>query len=29
VHLGIHLGGEVLHEIRECDGRAGLLLGPP
>lgn len=29
VHLGIHLGGEVLHEIRERDGRAGLLLGPP
>lgn len=28
VHLGIHLGGEVLHEIRKRDGRAGLLLGP-
>jgi hypothetical protein len=29
VHLGVHLGGEVLHEVRERDGRARLLLGPP
>lgn len=28
VHLGVHLGGEVLHEVRERDGRARLLLGP-
>jgi len=29
VNLGIHLGGKVLHEVRERDGRARLLLGPP
>lgn len=29
VHLGVHLGGEVLHEVRERDGRARLLLSPP
>jgi hypothetical protein len=29
VHLGVHLGGEVLHEVRERDRRARLLLGPP
>ena len=28
VHLGVHLGGEVLQEVRERDGRPRLLLGP-
>jgi hypothetical protein len=26
VHLGVHLGGEVLHEVREHDSQASLLL---
>lgn len=29
VHLRVQIGGEVLHEVRERDDGAGLLLGPP
>jgi hypothetical protein len=29
MHLGVHLGGEVLHEVLEHDSQASLVLSTP